>query len=157
MTTDKLSIANETFQLNAKNRTFVDELTDEERKKFSTYLMMKYSANVEGTPDLQEWYLRASNERVNQHFFDLGHHPKLQWLLCTSVSPGMGQQRHYWLTNKKKDSASSAKLTKFFAKIYTSMKEDEIELLAQINSESDVKELARNMGMSDQDIKKELG
>lgn len=157
MTTDKLSIANETFQLNAKNRNFVDELTDEERKKFSTYLMMKYSANVDGSADLQEWYLRASNDRVNQHFFDIGQHPKLQWLLCTTVSPGMGQQRHYWLSAKKKESSNNAKTIKFLTKIYPSMKTDEIELLAEINHLDDIKSMAKNMGMSDQDIKKELG
>ena len=84
-------------QLDRKNRAFYDELTDEERKKFSTYLMMKYSANVEGSSDLQAWYLLASNERVNINFFDFNKHTKLQWLMCTSVSPGMGKQRHYWL------------------------------------------------------------
>ena len=154
---DKLSIANETAQLNKKNRLFFNELTDEERKKFSTFLMMKYSANVDGPADLQEWYLRASNERVNQNFFDLGHHPKLQWLLCTTVSPGMGQQRHFWLPSKKKNAKINTKVTKFLTKLYPTLKEDEIELLSLINSESDIKNLAVDMGMSDQDIKKELG
>ena len=60
-------------QLDMKNREFYDELTDEERKKFSTYLMMKYSANVEGSSDLQAWYLMASNERVNINFFDFNN------------------------------------------------------------------------------------
>lgn len=153
---DKLSIANETAQLNQKNRNFVDELTEDERKKFSTFLMMKYSANVEGSADLQEWYLRASNERVNQNFFDLSHHAKLQWLLCTTVSPGMGQQRHYWLSSKKKESATNAKSIKFLSKLYPSMKVDEIELLAEINSLDQIKNMAKDLGMSDQDIKKEL-
>jgi hypothetical protein len=154
---DKLSIANETAQLNQKNRQFIDELTSEERKKFSTFLMMKYSANVEGSAELQEWYLRASNERVNQNFFDLGQHPKLQWLLCTTVSPGMGNQRHYWLAAKKKDSANNGKIIKFLSNLYPAMKQDELELLAQLNDEQDVKELAKNLGMSDRDIKKDLG
>lgn len=153
---DKLSIANETAQLNQKNRNFVDELTEDERKKFSTFLMMKYSANVEGSADLQEWYLRASNERVNQNFFDLSHHAKLQWLLCTTVSPGMGQQRHYWLSSKKKESTTNAKSIKFLSKLYPSMKVDEIELLAEINSLDQIKNMAKDLGMSDQDIKKEL-
>jgi hypothetical protein len=152
---EKLSLNNELSQLNQKNRNFFDELTDEEKKKFSTYLMMKYSANVEGPSELQEWYLRASNERVNQHFFDLGHHPKLQWLLCTSVSPNMGNQRHYWLANKKK--TSNSKVTKFLSKMYPAMKNDEIELLVNLNSIKDIKELAKSFGMSDSDIKKELG
>jgi len=154
---DKLSIANETAQLNQKNRQFIDELTQEERKKFSTFLMMKYSANVDGSAELQEWYLRASNERVNQNFFDIGQHPKLQWLLCTTVSPGMGNQRHYWLAGKKKDSTSNSKVLKFLSNLYPAMKQDEIELLAKLNDEQDIKKLAENLGMSDRDIKKDLG
>lgn len=154
---DKLSINNEMAQLDTKNRDFIDELTDEERKKFSSFLMMKYSANVEGSSELQEWYLRASNERVNANFFDLGKHPKLQWLLCTTVSPGMGRQRHYWLASKKKEGSASNKVIKFLANLYPHMKQDELELLASINTEKEIKELARSLGMPDSEIKKELG
>jgi hypothetical protein len=154
--TDKLSINNEMAQLDMKNREFYDELTEEERKKFSTYLMMKYSANVEGSTDLQAWYLLASNERVNINFFDFNKHTKLQWLSCTSVSPGMGKQRHYWLSSKKKE-GSNTKIIKFLTKLYPTLKTDEIELLAEINTEKEIKELAKNLGMTDTDIKKELG
>jgi len=154
---DKLSLNNELKQLDHKNRDFYDELDDTEKKKFSTYLMMKYSANVEGDPDLQEWYLRASNERVNKNFFDLGQHPKLQWLLCTSVSPNMGSHRHYWLSNKKVDIPKKTKVIKFLTKLYPYMKEDEIHLLSQINDDADILELAQKLGLSDQEIKKELG
>ena len=153
---DKLSISNEMAQLDAKNIGFYDELTDEERKKFSTYLMLRYAASVQGSADLQEWYLRATNDRINQNFFDLGRHPKLQWLLCTTVSPGMGPQRHYWQASKKKDSSNS-KAVKFIVKLYPHIKQDEAELLASINTEKDLKVLAKQMGMTDQDIKKELG
>jgi hypothetical protein len=153
---DKLSINNEMAQMDAKNYSFYDELSEEERKKFSTYLMLRYAASVQGSPDLQEWYLRATNDRVNQNFFDLGRHPKLQWLLCTTVSPGMGTQRHYWQAAKKKDSANN-KAVKFIIKLYPHIKQDEAELLAEINSDKDLRELAKKLGMADQDIKKELG
>lgn len=153
---DKLSINNEMAQMDTKNRKFWDELTEEERKKFSPYLMMKYSANVEGSSDLQEWYLRAANERVNKNFFDLGKHPKLQWLLCTTVSPGFGKQRHFWLASKKKDTNNN-KSIKFLLKLYPHLKNDELELLASLNDVKELKKLARDMGMSDADIKKELG
>ncbi len=153
---DKLSINNEMAQMDAKNYSFYDGLSEEERKKFSTYLMLRYAASVQGSPDLQEWYLRATNDRVNQNFFDLGRHPKLQWLLCTTVSPGMGTQRHYWQAAKKKDSANN-KAVKFIIKLYPHIKQDEAELLAEINSDKDLRELAKKLGMADQDIKKELG
>lgn len=154
---DKLSINNEMAQLDIKNRAFYDELTDDEKKKFTTYLMLRYAASVEGSDDLQEWYLRATNDKVNQNFFDLNKHPKLQWLLCTSVSPGMGRQRHYWQASKKREGASNSKNIKFLIKLYPHMKQDEIELLSDINTTADLKTMAKDLGMSDQDIKKELG
>jgi len=153
---DKLSINNEMAQLDTKNRKFYDELTEEERKKFSTYLMLRYAASVEGSADLQEWYLRVTNERINANFFDLGKHPKLQWLLCTTVSPDMGRQRHYWQASKKKD-GSNSKSIKFLTKLYPHMKSDEIELLAELNDVKELKALAKTMGMPDNEIKKELG
>jgi chlorite dismutase len=154
---DKLSINNEMAQLDTKNRGFYDELTEEERKKFATYLMLRYAASVEGNADLQEWYLRATNERVNLNFFDLGKHPKLQWLLCTTVSPDMGRQRHYWQASKKKEGTSNSKSVKFLTKLYPYMKQDEIELLAELNDVKELKALAKSMGMPDNEIKKDLG
>jgi hypothetical protein len=153
---DKLSINNEMAQLDTKNRKFYDELNEEERKKFATYLMLRYAASVEGGPDIQEWYLRVTNERVNANFFDLGKHPKLQWLLCTTVSPDMGRQRHYWQASKKKE-GSNSKALKFLTKLYPHLRTDELELLAELNDTKELKALAKTMGMSDSDIKKDLG
>jgi hypothetical protein len=153
---DKLSINNEMAQLDTKNRKFYDELNEEERKKFSTYLMLRYAASVEGGPDIQEWYLRVTNERINANFFDLGKHPKLQWLLCTTVSPDMGRQRHYWQANKKKE-GSNSKALKFLTKLYPHLRTDELELLAELNDAKELKALAKTTGMSDSDIKKDLG
>jgi len=153
---DKLSINNEMAQLDTKNRKFYDELNEEERKKFATYLMLRYAASVEGGPDIQEWYLRVTNERVNANFFDLGKHPKLQWLLCTTVSPNMGRQRHYWQASKKKE-GSNSKALKFLTKLYSHLRTDELELLAELNDTKELKALAKTMGMSDSEIKKDLG
>lgn len=153
---DKLSINNEMAQLDTKNRAFYDELNEEERKKFSTYLMLRYAASVEGGPDIQEWYLRVTNERINANFFDLGKHPKLQWLLCTTVSPDMGRQRHYWQASKKKE-GSNSKALKFLTKLYPHLRTDELELLAELNDAKELKALAKTMGMPDAEIKKELG
>ena len=143
-------------QLDTKNRAFYDELNEEERKKFSTYLMLRYAASVEGGPDIQEWYLRVTNERINANFFDLGKHPKLQWLLCTTVSPDMGRQRHYWQASKKKE-GSNSKALKFLTKLYPHLRTDELELLAELNDAKELKAVAKTMGMSDSEIKKDLG
>lgn len=150
--TDRLSIASEMRAFDHKDRGFYDSLTDQEKKKFSTFLMLKYGASVEGSMDLQEWYLRSLNERANANFFDLGRHPKLQWLICTTVSPGMGSQRHYWLASQKQDN----KGIKFLAKHFPHLKQDELELMNMINSKDQLRDMARALGYSDQDIKREL-
>lgn len=151
---DPLYIGNEMAAFDRKDRAYYDKFTDEQRKQFSTYLMLKYGANVSGNSDMQAYYLMATNERVNKHFFDLGKHPKLQWLACTSVSPGMGNQFHYWLKTKKKEGDNKSQ--KFLAKLYPTMKSDEIELLAKINDKRDIADMARNLGFDDKSIKAEL-
>ena len=152
---DKLNISNELQQLDTKNRQFYRELTDEERKKFSNFLMIRWSSSVQGSADLQAYYLLSCNENLNKHFFDLSRHPELQWLSATTVSPGMGTFRHDWIKQKKRDSNNS-KAVKFLRQIYPAYKQDELELLAQINSTAELKQLAREHGWDDKRIKAEL-
>jgi hypothetical protein len=151
---DPLYIGNEMAAFDRKDRAYYDKFTDEQRKSFSTYLMLKYGANVSGNADMQAYYLMATNERVNKNFFDLGKHPKLQWLSCTTVSPQMGNQFHYWLKGKKKEGDNKSQ--KFLAKLYPTMKSDEIELMAKINDKRDIADMARNLGLDDKSIKAEL-
>ena len=152
----KLGIASEMAAFDGKDRSFYDELSDEDRKKFSPYLMLRWGASVEGNEDFQAYYLMAMNKKANRSFFNLSKHPKLQWLLCTTVSPGMGNLRHYWLAAKK-GASDGNKVTKFLAQHYPHLKDDEIALMAEINDLKDIKALAKSMGMEDRDIKKELG
>jgi hypothetical protein len=152
---DKLNISNELQQLDTKNRQFYRELTDEERKKFSTFLMIRWSSSVQGSADLQAYYLLSCNENLNKHFFDLSRHPELQWLSATTVSPGMGTFRHDWIKQKKRD-GNNSKAVKFLRQIYPAYKQDELELLAQINSTAELKQLAREHGFDDKRIKSEL-
>ena len=72
---DKLSINNEMAVFDRKDRDFYNSLTDDERKKFSNYLMIRYGSSVQGSRDLQEFYLIACNERLNKHFFTINRHP----------------------------------------------------------------------------------
>jgi len=149
-----LEIKYEMQAFDRKDRAYYDNFTDEDRKKFSTYLMLKYGANTSGSRDLQAYYLMATNERVNKHFFELGRHPKLQWLCCTSVSPSMGGQFHYWLNGKKKEGDNKSQ--KFLAKLYPNLKTDEIDLLAKINDKRELADMARRLGFDDKSIKTEL-
>ena len=134
---DKLSIGNEMAQFDRKNRDFYDELTDEEKKKFSNFLMIRYGSSVNGSADLQHFYLVSTNERLNKHFFAINRHPKLQWLCATSVSPDMGTMRHNWISPKKKEAGASG-IKKQLMELYPNMKVDEIELMSKVNTKKDI-------------------
>jgi tRNA isopentenyl-2-thiomethyl-A-37 hydroxylase MiaE len=73
---DKLNINNEMAQLDRKNAKFYDELTDEERKKFSTYLMLRWSSQVQADSNIQAYYVMSCNQNLNKNFFDIAKHPK---------------------------------------------------------------------------------
>jgi hypothetical protein len=142
---DKLSINNEMAQFDRKNRDFYDSLTDDEKKKFSNFLMIRYGSSVKGSRDLQEFYLISTNERLNKHFFAINKHPKLQWLTATTVSPGMGNQFHQWIAPKKKE-PGSAGIQKQLAELYPTMKLDEIEVMSAINTKKDLEEYIKRSG-----------
>jgi hypothetical protein len=134
---DKLNITNEMRVFDRKDRTFYDNLTAEERKKFSNFLMIRWGSAVEGSRDLQEFYVISCNERFNKHFFDLGKHPKLQWLCATTVSPDLGTPRHPWIAPKKKEAGLSAK-RKALMEIFPTYKSDEIDVMAQIVTQKEI-------------------
>ena len=136
------------MQFDRKNRQFYDELTDEERKKFSNYLMIRWGSSVQGSRDLQEFYVIATNERLNKHFFAVNRHPRLQWLMATSVSPGMGTHRHQWIAPKKKDTGSN-EVKKQLMELYPNMKQADIEVLAQLTDRKELKQHLREHGQSD--------
>ena len=147
---DKLSINNEMSVFDKKDRKFYDSLTPEEKKKFSNFLMIRYGSSVQGSQDLQEFYLIATNERLNKHFFAINRHPKLQWLCATTVSPGMGTFRHNWIAPKKKEAGASG-IKKQIADLFPHLKDDEIELMAKINNKKDIDAYLKKLG---QDVKK---
>ena len=142
---DKLSINNEMAVFDRKDRTFYDSLTVDERKKFSNFLMIRYGSSVQGVRDLQEFYLISTNERLNKHFFTINRHPKLQWLCATTVSPGMGTQRHAWIAPKKKEPGAGS-IKKQLAELFPHLKDDEIEVLAEINTKKDIDAYVNALG-----------
>ena len=142
---DKLHISNEMRQMDAKNRAFYDELTPEELKKFSTFLMVRWGSTVDGSREMQEYYVQSVNHYLNKHFFTMHKHPKLQWLMATAASPGMGTPRHNWISLKKKE-AGDAAMKKQLCELYPHFKDDEIDLMATMTTKKEVTQLVRDHG-----------
>jgi hypothetical protein len=143
---DKLSIANEMSSFDRKDRGFYDSLTDEERKKFSNFLMIRWGSSVDGSSDMQGYYLICTNERLNKHFYNLHKHPKLQWLCATSVSPGMGVHHHNWISFKKKDTKANS-IRKQLGELFPHLENDSLDLMAKLNTQKDINEYMKKLGM----------
>ena len=144
---DKLNIQTEMRAYDLKDRDFYDSLTEEEVKKFSPYLMLRYGASVEGSGELQAWYLMATNERVNANFFDISttKHKKLQWLMATTVSPGLGNFRHNWIAPRKKEPGAGS-MRKQLMELFPHLKDDEIDLLSEITTKKEIDAHLRELG-----------
>ena len=125
------------IDLNAKN--VWDELTDEERKQVSFYLLIRYVSSVKGTREKAELAVFKTNEYYNKGFFVLQKHKKLLWqLLCMSGNTGKIQY-HEWIGYKHKK--TSNKDQKELEKIYPNMKEDGLQLMLSLMTKKEFKEL----------------
>jgi hypothetical protein len=144
---DKLNIQNEMAVFDRKDRTFYDTLTDEERKKFSTFLMLRWGSSINGSRELQEYYVQSTNHYLNKHFFAVNTtaHKKLQWLMATAVSPDMGTPRHVWIAPKKKEAGVSAK-RKGLQEIYPGYKDDEIDVMMQLTTQKEIDAYNKSAG-----------
>jgi hypothetical protein len=143
---NEISLASQLRAIDIKDRSFRQNLTDDQKKKFSPYLMMRYAASCEGPTDLQTYYLLATNENVNKNFFapEINKHPELQWLMCTTVSPGMGVKRHYWFSSSTK--VPKNKYIKLVAEKLPQWKMADIEHFIAINTDKDIEEWLSQFG-----------
>tara|TARA_B100001248_G_scaffold69790_1_gene49374 strand:+ start:21787 stop:22218 length:432 start_codon:yes stop_codon:yes gene_type:complete len=125
------------IDLNAKD--VWDELSDEERKQVSFYLLNRYVSSVKSTREKAELAVFKTNEYYNKGFFVLQKHKKLLWqLLCMSGNTGKIQY-HEWIGYKHKK--TSNKDQKELEKIYPNMKEDELQLMLSLMTKKEFKEL----------------
>ena len=115
--------------------------------------MNRYVSNVKSNNrNHQEHFVLTVNEYFNKHWNTLQKHPKLLWrLLCMCSLKDSKVHYHEWIGNKKK--TGSNKKIKFLEKLYPSKKQDELELLSQLMSDSDCKKLAEQHGYEDSVIK----
>lgn len=140
----KLDIKRELNAVDQKNYDFYATLTDEERKVFSPYILMRYTASATGDHDIQEWFLEMTNEMVNKNHWDLSkNHKALLWKLFAGVGTGANAY-HPYLAAGKKEKAN--KIEKLLAELYPAMKMSEIKMLASMMDSKDKEELFNKMG-----------
>ena len=144
MATAKLDIKRELSAVDLKNYDFYDSLTPEEQKEFSPYVLMRFTASVQGDRDIQEWFLEMTNEMVNKNHWDLSkNHKALLWKLYAATGAGV-KCFHPYLAAGKKEKAN--KIERLLCELYPAMKMADIKLMASMMDKKDREELFDKMG-----------
>jgi hypothetical protein len=139
-----LDIKRELKAVDLKNYTFYENLTDEEKKSFSPYILMRYTASVQGDREVQEHFLEMTNECVNKNHWVLSkNHKALLWKLFAATGVGISAY-HPYLAAGKKEKAN--KIEKLLCEIYPARKMQDIKLMASMMNKKDKEDLFDKMG-----------
>jgi hypothetical protein len=139
--------------IDKKDRNFYNNLTDEGKKAFSAWMMMRYCSSVQGKDAAN--YIYMTNELVNFQFSEVSKHPELQWLLLSACGVGKIQFHPYLKppnARKKKN-----KVFEFIYELFPHMKSEDIVNLIDINTTDELKDLAKSNGYDDKSIKEIFG
>ena len=139
--------------IDKKDRNFYNNLTDEGKKAFSAWMMMRYCSSVQGKDAAN--YIYMTNELVNFQFSEVSKHPELQWLLLSACGVGKIQFHPYLKppnSRKKKN-----KVFEFIYSIFPHMKNEDINNLIDINTTNELKDLAKSNGYDDKSITEIFG
>lgn len=121
--------------MNNEDYDYVDQLSDEEVKGLSAYVLMMW---VLGASKNKEARIILTNEQVNQYVFSLANHPRLLLKLLVS-SNGLGPS-HYKFT--KVDGSSGTSDVQVVSKHYNVTEKDAKDYL-KILPKKDVDELKK--------------
>ena len=120
--------------------------TDEGRKEIKGDLwnLNRYISSVKGSnKELQEHYLMTVNEFYNKDWANIAKHPKLQWLTLTMCShESKKPQFHEWIPLKKEKD----KKVEFLAELFPNMKRADVETLATITTDKEIKQYCEGLG-----------
>ena len=150
---NKLTIKEEMRAIDQRDRAWWASLTEEEQKKVSIFVLMRYTSAVQTkSPDIEYHYLALTNELVNKHYNILRREPQLQHKLLQCVGLG-STQFHPWIPPSKQRKSKCGKLKKWLQEIYPIYNDDELDLLVSTNDVQNFKDLAEEMGMDKKQIK----
>lgn len=128
------------IDMGAKN--IWDEISDDERKSVSFWLLNRYVSSVKGNREEQELAVFKTNEYYNKNYNMVSKHPKLQWQLLCQAGNTQKIQFHQWIGFKKKSGSSDANGIKLLSQIFPNMKILEVEMLAGMYTKKELKALA---------------
>lgn len=147
---DRLDIKSVLKAIDTRDLKWYDSLNEEEKKKLSVWQVMRFVSSCESrNGDINYHYLTLTNELVNTHFNTLRLYPDLQFRLMQLVGIG-ATQYHSWIAPSKRD--KSDKVREWISQQYPAYNDEEIDLLLQQNSLTELKDYARELGLQEKEI-----
>ena len=148
MAQTKLPIKDILAAIDMNAKSVWKELTDEERKQVSFWLLNRYVSAVQGSREEQELAVFKTNEYYNKHFNTIcvgkeNGHQELMWQLLCMSGAWNKIKFHPYIGFKKKGTNNNSAI-KLLEKIYPNMKNNEVELLAGISTKKELKQLAED-------------
>ena len=146
--------------VNRKDRDWWERLSDEQRKKFSSWLYSRYMSIVRhNNPDMHRYYVLSANKELNKDLSKLTkNHAKLIYLLMTTMANEFTRADHQYIPPLKKNKADKTTNNKMriLSELNPSSKDADLETLATVMSDSEFEELLVSHGWETKKIKAEL-
>lgn len=125
--------------IDKKDYDYFDRLTPEQQKKFVPFMMLHWMSAIKANEGLSRYYVMSAAEYANKYMFNenVQKHPKLQWLMLCSASPGLGKQFHQWIphikmnVSKLKETAKVKDVKEYFKKVYPKSNDSDLTELSQ--------------------------
>jgi hypothetical protein len=101
--------------------------------------MLHWMSAIKANEGLSRYYVMSAAEYANKYMFNenVQKHPKLQWLMLCSASPGLGKQFHQWIphiktnVSKLKETAKVKDVKEYFKKVYPKTSDSDLTELSQ--------------------------
>lgn len=138
--------------IDTRNKQFYENLTEEERKGFAAWLVMRYLSSAESANnEIIEHYLIMTNELVNTNFSELKNDPELLWKLMSIVGIGKSVKHPYVAPGKGKKKKSNA-FKAWLHEQYNHLSEQEIDLWFSNITKEQARDMLEQYQIKDKDV-----
>jgi hypothetical protein len=142
-----LSLTVELPAMDFGNKSFYTNLSEEHKKEISIWVLMRFMSSSQGDA---EHHIMMVNDLVNHNFNALSKHPELQWKLL-SLCGTHKKQYHPWIPPPK--GLKKNKVEEALLSIFPLIKDEDLDLLLQINTREELEEFFKENGYDDKTIK----
>lgn len=133
--------------VDSRDKTWYDRLSEEDKKLYSPYMSMKWTAAVEHKEQaIQEFYIEEVNENVNKHLWTLSkNHKSLLWRL-TAMCGSTFQMFHKWFYPKKTKTSEKSKM-KELQIMFPTLKQQDLSVLDATLTTKQFNDLKQQYGL----------